>query len=457
VTREALIVRGERVALPEGVRAASIHITDGRIAAIGNHHDLVSGVRIIDAGPLIVLPGLVDTHVHINDPGRTEWEGIETATRAAAAGGVTTVVDMPLNCIPATTTDAALEAKILATKERSYVDLGFWGGVVPGNTHELEPLAESGVLGVKCFLAPSGVDEFEHVTETDLREALPVLRRLGVPLLVHAELPALLCQPDSNADRRAYATWLESRPPSCEHEAIRLLINLADEFATHIHVVHLASSGALADLAAARRKGIRITAETCPHYLTFAAEDIPPGATPFKCAPPIREGIHRDELWNALLRGDIDLIATDHSPAPPAMKRLDDGDFMAAWGGIASLQLGLAAVWNGAVSRGIPLDSVVRWMADAPARLAGLVTKGAIAVGRDADLVLWDADAESTVDPPSLFHRHPVTPYSGMRLRGRVHTTIVRGEVVFHEDSFVAEPSGQHLLRRRPGGVRLTL
>jgi len=451
-----LTVRGERIVTPDGVRPATIHVRDGRIVAIGAHDDRPAGVRELDAGVLTVSPGLVDTHVHINDPGRAEWEGIESASRAAAAGGVTTLVDMPLNSIPATTSVAGLEAKVGATRGRSHVDLAFWGGVVPGNTSELAGLGLAGVLGFKCFLSPSGVEEFTHVTEDDLRLALPVVARLGLPLLVHAELPSHLRDADAHEDPREYATWLRSRPAESEHAAVALLIRLAREFGARIHVVHLASGGALPDLQAARAGGVSITVETCPHYLTFAAEEIPSGATPFKCAPPIRERVHREQLWHGLTDGHIDLVATDHSPAPPAMKRLEDGDFARAWGGIASLQLGLSAVWSGAAARGIPLERVAVWMSEAPARLAGLDrTKGSIAVGRDADLVVWDPDATGVVDVGSLYHRHPVTPYAGMHLRGRIDSTLLRGEVIYRQGTFATAPYGRHIQGRHaaPGAT----
>jgi allantoinase len=441
-------IRSRRVVLPDGVRPATIHVADGRIVGIGPHEDRAAAD--IDAGDLVVLPGLVDTHVHINDPGRAEWEGIDSATRAAAAGGVTTLVDMPLNSIPPTTSPEGLRAKLQATAGRCHVDVGFWGGVVPGNAGVLEALAGNGVLGFKCFLTPSGVEEFPEVREADLREALSILARLKRPLLAHAELPALLCDPGPNADRRSYRTWLASRPAASEHAAIELLVRLASELGAHVHIVHLASADAVPILTAARAAGAAVTVETCPHYLTFAAENIPDAATAFKCAPPIREDTHRDRLWAALSAGRIDLVATDHSPAPPALKCLDDGDLLRAWGGIASLQLGLAAVWTGAAARGLPLESIVRWMSAAPARLAGLeATKGAIAVGRDADLVVWDPDAEMIVDPAALYHRHAATPYAGMRLRGVVHTTLLRGQVVFSGGSFANPPAGRHILRPR--------
>ena len=438
----SLIIRGERVVLPDGTRPASIHVTDGRIVGIGAYEDEPTGVDDFNARELVVLPGLVDTHVHVNEPGRTDWEGFAHATRAAAAGGVTTLIDMPLNSIPSTTTVNGLEAKRRAAEGQCHVDVGFWGGVVPGNAGHLEPLARAGVRGFKCFLSPSGVDEFGHVTETDLREALPILAQLGLPLLVHAELPALLRQP--SGDPRCYATWLESRPSHAENKAIELLVELAREYRTSVHVVHLASADALPALRAARASGIQLTVETCPHYLTFASEDIRDGATLFKCAPPIRERAHRERLWQALMSGDIDFVATDHSPAPPVLKKIDEGDFVAAWGGLASLQVGLAAVWTGAVRRGAVVADVAKWFSQGPARLAGLSgRKGVIGRGADADLVFWDPEAEFTIDPANLYHRHPVSPYAGMAVRGRVVKTILRGEAIFDDGECGGIPRGR--------------
>ena len=443
-----MVIRGNRVVLLEGVRPAAVLVREGRITAVLERDAAAPGEPEIDAHDLVVLPGLVDSHVHINEPGRTHWEGFETATRAAAAGGVTTLVDMPLNSIPATTTIAGLDAKREAAVGRCHVDVAFWGGVVPGNTHELAPLADAGVRGFKCFLSPSGVDEFPHVTEADLRAAMPALATLGLPLLAHAELPSALCDPLGNP--RHYGTWLRSRPAAAESAAIDLLIGLAREYGARIHVVHLAAEEPLVLLRRARTAGVRISVETCPHYLTFAAEQIPAGATAFKCAPPIRESLHREALWNALANGDIDLIATDHSPAPPSMKCLDEGDFLRGWGGIASLQLGLAAVWTGAQERDLGLERVVQWMSTAPARLAGVDDrKGSIAPGKDADVVIWDPDQRWKVDPAALHHRHAVTPYAGMTLRGQVQTTILRGEVIFDRGAIVTPPRGTMIGSRR--------
>lgn len=438
----SLVVRSERVVLPAGTRPATIHIADGRITRVGAHEEAPAGVPALDAGDRMVLPGLVDTHVHINDPGRADWEGFEHATRAAAAGGVTTLVDMPLNSVPPTTTVEGFNAKQRAANGRCHVDVGLWGGVVPGNAGELELLARAGVLGFKCFLSPSGVDEFEHVSERDLRTAFPILAALGRPLLAHAELPSLLLEPDG--DPRAYSTWLHSRPPAAEDGAIALLALLARKYGVGVHIVHLASGDALPRLRDARRAGVPLTVETCPHYLTFAAEEIPDGATTWKCAPPVRERSHREALWQALASGDIDLIASDHSPAPPSLKHAEDGDFLAAWGGIASLQVGLPAIWTEASARGLSIDQVVGWMAAAPARLAGIDgRKGRLAEGCDADLVIFDPDTKKRVDPADLHHRHPLTPYAGMTLKGIVRTTILRGQTIFSDGHVMGAPAGR--------------
>jgi allantoinase len=439
--------RSTRVVLPDGVRPATVVVRDGVIAGIADHAGSAAGRDAVDAGDLVIGPGLVDTHVHVNEPGRTEWEGFAHATRAAAAGGVTTIVDMPLNSVPATSNAAALEAKRAAAQGRCFVDVGFWGGVVPGNRAELAALARAGVLGFKCFLVPSGVDEFPSVGEEDLRASLPVLRDARRPLLVHAEWPDALRPIDRGADPRRYSTWLDSRPPASEEAAIAMLIDASRRSNAHVHVVHLSAAAALDGLRLARRDGVRITVETCPHYLFFAAEEAGDGDTSLKCAPPIRHRENREELWRGLVQGDIDLVATDHSPAPPALKEVESGDFVRAWGGIASLELGLAVTWTAGRERGADLLLLAQWMSAAPARLAGLhQSKGAIAPGFDADFVIWDPDAEWTVEPEHLHHRHPVTPYRGRRLRGRVVRTVLRGEPIY-ESGAIGPPRGRLLSR----------
>jgi allantoinase len=432
-----MVIRSTRVVLPGGVQPADVHVNGARIAAIREYHQgAPTSDRhpptsdLHDVGNLVVMPGIVDSHVHVNEPGRTDWEGFQTATAAAAAGGITTIVDMPLNSVPATTSVRGLEEKRAAARD-ALVNVEFWGGVVPGNAEELDALADAGVRGFKCFLSPSGVAEFEHVGEADLRTALPILARRGLPLLAHAELPAELQAPAPNANPRRYATWLATRPPAAEVAAIALLISLCREFGARIHVVHLAAADALPMLRAARAEGLPFTVETCPHYLTFCADDIADGVTLLKCAPPIRARAHREALWQALRDGDIDLVATDHSPCPPSMKR--DGDFLVAWGGIASLELSLAATWTGASARGISIERLADWLCAGPARLAGLTTRGTIEPGRDADFVIWDPEAEFSVEAHVLRQRHKRTPYAGLSLRGRVAETWVGGRVVYRE------------------------
>ena len=334
-----LIVRGHRVVTSGGERAAAIHIRAGSVGAITAFDDVPTGVAVHEAGKSVVMPGLVDTHVHINEPGRTEWEGFSTATRAAAAGGVTTLIEMPLNSIPATTTATAYREKLAAAAGKLWVDTGFWGGVVPGNSGELRSLWESGVFGFKSFLVPSGVEEFAHVVEQDLREATPVLAELGAPLLVHAELPGPIAESAkriAKANSRRYATWLDSRPRAAEVEAIELILRLCREFGVRVHIVHLSASDAISRVQEAKADDLPVSVETCPHYLTFAAQEIADGATELKCAPPIRERENREKLWDALGDGTIDFIASDHSPCPPTMKLRDTGDFLRAWGGIAA-------------------------------------------------------------------------------------------------------------------------
>jgi len=442
-----LIIRGQRVVLPDTIAPRSVHIREERIVFVGDYDDVVAGCEVVDAGEeSVVMPGLVDTHVHINAPGRTEWEGFRSATMAAAAGGVTTVVDMPLNSIPPTTTLAGFNTKLATARDECFVDVGFWGGVVPGNTRELAPMFAAGVVGFKCFLVPSGVDEFEHVTEEDLREAMPELTRLGALLIVHAELPeSIKTNGDGPAD---YQRFLESRPRVAENEAVELMVRLSREFGTRVHIVHLSSADAIPVLREAQAAGVQITAETCPHYLHFAAEEVPAGATEFKCCPPIRERDNREELWGGLKDGTVGLIVSDHSPCPGEMKLRESGDFMKAWGGIASLQLRLPVVWTEARRRGFSLVDLARWVCGNPAFQVALSSrKGSIAAGNDADVVIWNPDEQFTVSPSTLHHRHKLTPYTGEVLSGVVHKTFLRGRQIYNEGEFMDLPLGHMLLR----------
>jgi allantoinase len=437
-----IVLRSRRVVTPRGLHAAAVHVEGGIVRAITNWADVKEQSHVTDVGDAVVMPGLVDTHVHVNEPGRTEWEGFDTATRAAAAGGVTTLLDMPLNSIPATTTVAALEVKRRAAEHHCWVNTGFIGGVVPGNARDLAPLHEAGVRAFKCFLVPSGVDEFPAVDESDLREALPVLAQLKAPLMVHAELPPFI--PDTySGDPRRYDTWLGSRPDDAELHAVELVARLAEEYGATIHIVHLSSERTLRILREARERGVAITAETCPHYLTFSAEEIADGATQYKCAPPIRVAKTRDALWRALLDGEIDGVVSDHSPCPPDLKCETTGNFFDAWGGIASLQLGLPAIWEGARARSIGPERLAAWMSAAPAKLAGLQErKGCLVPGCDADIVVWNADAEIVVTPEMLEHRHKVTPYLGRHMHGQVQLTYIGGSLVYDHGRFVGTPHG---------------
>jgi allantoinase len=420
--RYDLVLRSRRTVLPEGERSAAVAVLDGRIAAVAGHHEPLPAWESVDLGDDALLPGLVDTHVHVNEPGRTRWEGFRTATAAAAAGGVTTLIDMPLNAFPPTVDVAALAAKRAAAAGRCAVDVGFWGGAVPGNGADLAGLHAAGVFGFKCFLSDSGVPEFPPVDPVRLAGVLRTVARLDSVLLVHAEDPARLAPaPDSPR----YRDFLACRPDRAEVDAVARLVDLATGIPARLHVLHVSSARAAAEIGRARDRGLSMSAETCPHYLVLDADQVPAGATQFKCCPPIRDRDNQDELWAALGAGLIDCVVSDHSPAPPALKLT--GSFATAWGGIASLQLGLPLVWTEARRRGYQLGDVVRWMAGNPARLARLAAKGAIAVGFAADLVHFASDAWFTVDPHRLAHRHPVSPYAGRRLTGVVRDTWLSG------------------------------
>lgn len=426
-----------RVVTPEGERPAAIIVDGGKIVEVAEIDRVPASAEIHDFGGAAILPGLVDSHVHINEPGRTEWEGFETATRAAAAGGYTMLVDMPLNCIPSTSDVAALALKRAAAVGKCRVDWAAWGSVVADNQNHIEPLAAAGVRGFKCFLIDPGTAEFTMVTEHQLRAALPYLVRTGLPLLVHAELASPVDRATAeltNADWRSYSTYLKSRPDEAELSAIRMLLALCGEFRFRLHIVHLVTHQALDILREARASGLPVTVETCPHYLHFAAEGIPDGSTLHKCAPPIRSRDNREQLWQALREGVIDMVVTDHSPCPPAMKQLESGDFKSAWGGIPSLSVALPVMWTEASARGFTLRDIARWMAEAPAKLAGCAAhKGKIAAGMDADFVVFDPDREFVVSPERLHYRHRVSAYMGQRLRGVVNATYLRGRIVYDE------------------------
>jgi len=434
-----------RVVTPEGIRPAAVVVEHGRIVSVREPADAPHDALQHQFGDLVLLPGLVDSHVHVNEPGRTEWEGFATATRAAAAGGYTTLVDMPLNCLPETTTVAALDAKRRAAEGQCRVDWAPWGGLTGLNQEHLVPLAEAGVAGFKCFLVNPGIEGFAMIGKQELEAALPTVARTGLPLLVHAELAEHLFPGGDADDWQQYATYLRSRPDQSELAAIRMLIDLCRKYRFHLHIVHLATALALDELALARAEGLPITVETCPHYLHFNAEEIPAGGTLFKCAPPIRSRANREGLWQGLREGIIDLIATDHSPCPPAMKQ---GDFRQAWGGIASLSVAISVIWTEMRERGFPLEDLARWMSAQPAKLAGLEErKGAIAAGWDADLVVFDPEQEFTLRAGSLHYRHLVSPYLGEKLHGQVRATFVRGVTVYKEGSFPDPPTGREQIR----------
>jgi len=447
------VLRARTMYLPGGPRAASLWVKDGVIERVSTLDEPTDGRPEIDAGAHFVMPGLVDTHVHINDPGRSTWEGFATATRAAAAGGVTTLVDMPLNSVPATIDGHGVEAKLRALEGNAYVDVGFCGGLVPANASSLDALVKEGVLAVKCFLCESGVAEFPNVAEAQLVEGM---RRLsGVPLFVHAELPDPLERaeaalgPLQPGGEKQYSRWLASRPMEAEEEAVELVLGVAERTGARAHIVHLSASSALPLLRRARDRNVLLSAETCPHYLTFASEEIPEGATAYKCAPPIREAFNRDLLWDAVREGLLTQVVTDHSPSTLDLKCNDSGDFVRAWGGISSLELGFTVLAGQARARGLALETLLARMTEAPAELVGLTQrKGRLAAGADADFFFWDDTAKRTVHAVDLQHRNPITPYEGRELGGQVVRTFLRGREVFRLEAgkpVFAQTSGQWL------------
>jgi allantoinase len=439
----------KHIVTPQGTQPGALLVDDQKIRAICRLSEIPAHAVLHDCGDDALLPGLVDTHVHINQPGRTEWEGFRTATRAAAAGGYTTLVDMPLNCLPETTTVPALEQKRAAAQGECFVDWAPWGGAVSDNQQHILPLARAGVLGFKCFLIYPGCDGFTMIDQQQLESALPFIAESGLPLLVHAELAGPIenaTQRLRDADWRSYATYVASRPDQAELEAIRLMIRLCRQYCFRLHIVHLSTSLALEELRTARAEGLPITVETCPHYLHFAAEEIADGATLLKCAPPIRSKENQQQLWHGLRDGIIDLVVTDHSPCPPAMKRGDTGRFDLAWGGIASLSLALSIIHTECCRRSFTLDDIVRWMSSAPAALAGISQRaGALEAARDANFVVFDTDAKFTVTADRLHYRHSISPYLNETLRGVVKATYLRGEPVYREGSFAPKPFGHEV------------
>ncbi|HUO85137.1 MAG TPA: allantoinase AllB [Thermoanaerobaculia bacterium] len=437
------VIRSRRVVADGAVRPASIHIRNGAILQVADWDDVPDS--ILDYGDHAILPGLVDSHVHVNEPGRTEWEGFETATRAAAKGGITTLIDMPLNSSPPTTTLAGLELKVDAMTGKCRVDVGLWGGAVRENGAELIPLLDAGVLGFKCFLVDSGVAEFSHLDAEDLAAVLTSLMGRDVPLLVHAELPGAITQP---AEGPAYEGYLRSRPGDAEDQAVALIERMVERFASPAHIVHLSSAGAIETIRRARERRLPLTAETTPHYLHLWSEAIPDGATEFKCAPPIRERENRERLWSGLADGVIECIVSDHSPCSPELKLRERGDFAAAWGGIASVQLALPVIWTESNHRGHGLEKIAEWMSAAPARLARIHDrKGAIAAGYDADLTIFDPAARFRVVPAMIEHRHKLTPYLGEELAGVVLETWLRGIKIYDNGEHIGPPLGQWIRR----------
>ncbi len=439
-----IAIKSTNIISPQGAVQGIILIENGRIESI-LPYNADAGVEVYDAGNKVIMAGVIDPHIHINEPGRTDWEGFNTATHAAIAGGLTTLVDMPLNSAPVTTSVAAFEEKLAAAKGQLHTNVGFWGGIVPGNTDEIEPLIKRGVLGFKAFLTHSGIDDFPNATEADLRKAMPIIAKHNLPLLVHCELTNDFKPQNWNA--LSYTDYLSSRPKYWEDEAINLMIALCEEYNCRVHIVHLSSANSIAAIAKAKQKGLPLTVETGQHYLFFNAEDIGDGQTQFKCAPPIREKANNDQLWDALKSGIIDFVATDHSPAPPDLKQMQTGDFKKAWGGIASLQFALPVLWTAARQRGCTVEQIALWLSENPAKLIGKQnTKGKIAMGYDADLVIWDAEKTFTLTADMIQHKHKVTPYLNRELFGAVEQTYIAGTKVFDNGIFTQLNQGKPIL-----------
>lgn len=439
-------IRSKRIVTPKGVKDGFVMINDGKIA------DVVSALpegyftRVVEVGDNVLMPAVIDPHVHINEPGRTEWEGFDTATKAAIAGGIGMMVDMPLNSSPVSTTVKAFEEKLVAAQTKLHTNVGFWGGIVPGNESEIEGLIEKGVLGFKAFLTHSGIDEFPNVTEEDLRKAMPIITKHNLPLLVHCELTTN--DRPATTDVRSYKQYVASRPKEWEDNAIAMMLNLCEQYNCHVHIVHISSANSIEQIAKAKQRGLPVTVETAQHYLYFNAEDIPDGNTAFKCAPPIREKANNEQLWQALKAGVIDLVATDHSPAPPSMKCLETGDFTKAWGGIASIQFALPVLWTAAKRKGFAIHDVVKWLCENPAHLAGVSqSKGKIQQGYDADLAVLDAEGTFVVMESMIEHRHKITPYLNETLDGVVEQTYLAGVQVYDNGNLLKPNQGKVVLK----------
>lgn len=441
-------ISGNNICTPDGLQKAVVLISKGIIIDVVPHGAISTDERLFDINDQVLMPGIVDPHVHINEPGRTAWEGFTTATRAAAAGGITTLVDMPLNSSPVTTTAAAFDQKLAAAQNQLQVNCGFWGGLIPGNENDIEPLIDKGVLGFKAFLTHSGIDDFPNVTEADLRKAMPIIAKHNLPLLVHCELTSVNDQWPMVNNESSYQQYLASRPKQWEDDAIALMIKLCEAYQCRVHIVHLSSANSIAPIQRAKEKGLPLTVETAQHYLYFNAETIPDAQTAYKCAPPIREKANNEQLWQALQAGIIDFVATDHSPAPPDLKEITSGNLQKAWGGIASLQLALPILYTGARERNIPLHYMVKWLCENPAKLPGLQNnKGKIAKGYDADLVCWNPDLSFTVDPNKLYHKHKATPYAHMQLQGVVQQTWLEGNLIYDNGALIQLNKGKIITR----------
>ena len=425
-----LVIRAKRAVFPDGIRPAVVVVDDERITALLEDGAAVEArEEIVVPDDQVLMPGLVDSHVHVNEPGRTPWEGYESATRAGLAGGITTILDMPLNSSPPTTTVDNLDAKEEAAQGKLSVDVGFWGGAVPGNIDQMAPLWDKGVFGFKCFTAHSGIDEYGYLGYEGVKEVLAKLAELDAVLIVHAEDSRILAEaPQDITDQ--YATFLASRPRAAENTAIEQVLAAARETGARVHILHLSSAEALPAIRAAKQEGVKVTVETCPHYLTFASELIPDGATEYKCCPPLRENDNRKALWEGLKDGTIDHIASDHSPCTVDLKVKDTGDFGKAWGGVASVQLGLPAVWTAGEEFGIELSDIARWLAANPCASFRVPGKGSIAVGNDADFAVVAPEETFVVDVEDLEHKNKISPYQGRTLRGVVKRTVLRGRTV---------------------------